>query len=70
MPGKYFSILDPNVPPMQHRRSRVPVEAKEVIETKLREPTVQDIIIPWVEPTPSMSSLTHPYKANGTLKVC
>ena len=52
MADKYLILLDPKIPSVQHGRCRVPIEAKEDMEIKLREMTVQDIITPQVEPTP------------------
>ena len=70
MPGKFSIPLNPIILPVQHRRSRFPIEAK-TIQTQLREMTVQDDkMTPQVEPTPWVSSLAYPKKANGTLSVC
>ena len=56
MPVKYFITLNPYVLLVQHGSCRVPIEAKEEIETKLKEMTPQDIITLQVEPTPWVSS--------------
>ena len=37
MQGKYDIKTDPTVPPVQHRRRKVPIEYKEEIEKELAE---------------------------------
>ena len=64
MPGEYSIILDPNFLSLLHGRHRVPIEAKEEIETQLREIAVNDIITTMVEPTPWMSSLMLPIESD------
>ena len=59
MQGKYHIKTDPTIPPVQHRRWKVPIEYKE-IEKELAEMVWQGIIIKQTEPTPWVSSLTHP----------
>ena len=70
IPGDYPITLDPNIPPVQHRRCRLLIEAKEDIKIQLREMIVQVIITPQVEPTPRVSSLAYPCKTEGALRVC
>ena len=70
MQGEYDIKTDPTVPPVQHRRRKVPIEYKEEIEKELAEMVQQGIIIKQTEPTPWVSSLTYPKKANGKLRIC
>ena len=70
MKGKYDIKTDPTVPPVQHRRWKVPIEYKEEIEKELAEMVWQGIITKQTEPTPWVSSLTYPKKANGKLRIC
>ena len=70
MQGKYNIKTDPTVPPVQHRRPKVPIEHKEEIEKELAEMVQQGIIIKQTEPTPWVSSLMYPKKANGKLRIC
>ena len=58
------------VPPVQHGRQKVPIEYKEEIEKELAEIVQQGIIAKQTEPTPWVSSLTYPKKANGKLRIC
>ena len=44
MKGKYDIKTDPMVPPVQHRRQKVPIEYKEEIEKELAEMVWQGII--------------------------
>ena len=68
MQAKYDIKTDPTIPPVQHRRWKVPIEYKE-IEKELAEMVWQGII-KQTEPTPWVSSLTYPKKANGKLRIC
>ena len=70
MQGKYNIKKDPTIPPVQHRRQKVPIEYKEEIEKELAEMVWQKIIIKQTEPTPWVSSLMYPKKANGKLRIC
>ncbi len=70
MAGEYHIKVDPTVPPVQHARRKVPIEYKEEIERELAEMEALGIICDQVEPTPWVSSLTYPKKANGKLRVC
>ena len=70
MSEKYSSTHNPNSLPAQHRRYRVSPEAKGEIDNQLKEMTVPDIITPQVELTTLVSSLTHPCKRDGILRVC
>ena len=70
MPGKYRITSQPNILPVQHGRCRVPIEAKEKMESQLIEMIAQGIITSQVKPTPWVSSLTYHHKSNGTLGVC
>ena len=67
MQGEYDIKTDPTVPPVQHGR---PIEYKEEIEKELTEMVWQRIITKQTEPTPWVSSLTYPKKANGKLRIC
>ena len=49
---------------------KVPIEYKDEIEKELGEMVHQGIITKQTEPTPWVSSLTHPKKANGKLRIC
>ena len=60
MYGKYNIKTDPTVPPVQHRRQKVPIKYKEEIEKELAEMVWQGIITKQTEPTPWVSSLTYP----------
>ena len=70
MQGEYDIKTDPTVPPVQHRRWKVPIEYKEEIENELGEMVWQGIIIKQTEPTPWVSSLTYPKKTNSKLRIC
>ena len=69
MQGEYNIKTNPTVPPVQHGRWKVPIEYKE-IEKELTEMVQQRIITKQTEPTPWVSSLTYPKKANGKLRIC
>ena len=70
MQGKYNIKTDPTIPPVQHRRQKVPIKYKEEIKKELAEMVWQKIIIKQTEPTPWFSSLMYPKKANGKLRIC
>ena len=70
MQGEYNIKIDLTVPPVQHRRWKVPIEYKEEIEKELAEMVQQRIITKQTEPTPWGSSLTYPKKANSKLRIC
>ena len=70
MKGEYDIKTDPTVPPVQHGRWKVPIEYKEEIKKELAEMVWQRIITKQTEPTPWVSSLTYPKKANGKLRIC
>ena len=70
MQGKYDIKTDPTVPPVQHGRQKVPIEYKEEIKKELAEMVQQGIITKQTEPTPWVSSLIFPKKANGKLRIC
>ena len=63
MSGEYDIKTDPRVPPVQHRWCKVPIEHKVEIEKELNEMVCQGIIAKQMEPTPWVSSLTYPKKA-------
>ena len=62
--------IDPQVPPVQHKRHKVPIEYKAEIEKELNEMVRQGIIAKQTEPTPWVSSLMYPKKPNGKLRIC
>ena len=68
--GEYNIKTDPTVPPVQHGRQKVPIKYKEEIKKELAEMVQQGIITKQTEPTPWVSSLTYPKKANGKLRIC
>ena len=70
MKGEYDIKTDPTIPPVQHGRCKVPIKYKEEIEKELAEMVWQRIITKQTEPTPWVSSLTYPKKANGKLRIC
>ena len=70
MSGEYNIKTDPTVLPVQHGRWKVSIEYKEDIEKQLEEMVHQGIIMKQTEPTPWVSSLTYPKKANGKLRIC
>ena len=70
MYGEYDIKTDLTVLPVQHRRCKVPIEYKDEIEKELGEMVQQGIIAKQTEPTPWVSSLTYPKKANGKLRIC
>ena len=70
MKGEYDIKTDPTIPPVQHGRQKVPIEYKEEIEKELSEMVQQRIITKQTEPTPWVSSLMYPKKANGKLRIC
>ena len=63
------TALDANILSVQHERCRLTIEAKEEIETQLKEMMTQ-IINPQVKHTAWVSSLTYLCKANGMVTVC
>ena len=65
-PGIYRITLYPSIPPVQHKRCRMPIEAKEEIEVQLKEMNAPGIFIQQAEPTPLVSSLTYLCKSNVT----
>ena len=65
MSGEYDIKTDPTVLPVQHRRWKVPIKYKEEIKKELGEMVCQGIITKQTEPTPWVSSLTYPKKANS-----
>ena len=69
MQGEYDIKTDPTIPPVQHRW-KVPIKYKEEIKKELAEMVQQGIITKQTEPTPWVSSLTYPKKANGKLRIC
>ena len=70
MSGEYDIKIDPSVPPVQHRRCKVPIEYKAEIEKELNDLVHQGIIVKQTKLTPWVSSLTHPKKPNGKLRIC
>ena len=70
MQGKYDIKTNPTVPPVQHGRQKVPIEYKEEIKKELTEMVWQRIITKQTEPTPWVSSLMYPKKANSKLRIC
>ena len=70
MSGKYDIKTDPHVPPVQHRRRKVPIEHKAEIKKELNEMVCQGIIVKQTELTPWVSSLTYLKKPNGKLRIC
>ena len=64
------SKTDLTVPPVQHGRRKVAIKYKEEIKKELAEMVWQRIITKQTEPTPWVSSLTYPKKANGKLRIC
>ena len=70
MQGEYDIKTDPLVPPVQHRKHKVPIEYKEEIKKELSEMVWQGIITQQMEPTPWVSLLAYPKKANGKLRIC
>ena len=70
MQGEYNIKTDLTIPPVQHGRWKVPIEYKEEIEKELAEMVQQRIITKQTEPTPWVSSLMYPKKANSKLRIC
>ena len=70
MSGEYDIKIDPQVPPVQHGRCKVPIEYKAEIEIELNQMVCQGIIMKEMELTPWVSSLTYPKKPNGKLRIC
>ena len=68
MSGEYDIKTDLTVLPVQHGRHKVPTEYKD--KTEKDEMVQQGIITKHTEPTPWVSSLTYPKKANGKLRIC
>ena len=69
MKGQYDIKPDPTVPPVQYRSQKVPIKYKE-IKMEPGEMVQQVIITKQTEPTPWVSSLTYPKKANGKMRTC
>ena len=70
MHGEYDIKTDPTIQPVQHGRQKVPIEYKEEIEKELAKMVRQGIITKQTEPTPWVSSLMYPKKANSKLRIC
>ena len=70
MQGEYDIKTDPTVPPVQHGRRKVSIKYKEEIKKELAEMVQQRIITKQTEPTPWVSSLMYPKKANSKLRIC
>ena len=70
MPGVYAIRVDPSVPPVQHARRKVPIECREAIEKLLQDMDDQAVIALVSEPTEWVSSLTYPWKQDGSLYIC
>ena len=70
MSGEYDIKTDPSVPPVQHRRCKVPIEYKTEIEKELNDMVQQGIMAKQTELTPWISSLMYPKKPNGKLRIC
>ena len=70
MQDEYDIKTDPTVPLVQQGRWKVPIKYKEEIKKELAEMVHQRIITKQTEPTPWVSSLTYPKKANGKLRIC
>ena len=62
MQGEYNIKTDPTIPPVQHRRWKVPIKYKEEIKKELAEIIWQEIITKQTESTPWVSSLMYPKK--------
>ena len=59
MSGEYYIKTNPSVPPVQHRRCKVPIEHKVEIQKELNEMVHQGITAKQTEPTPWVSSLMY-----------
>ena len=70
MPGVYTICLDPSVPPVQHTRCKVLIECREAIEKLLQDMVDQGIVTPVTDPMEWVSSLTYPWKPDGSLCIC
>ena len=70
MYGEYDIKIESQVPPVQHRRCKVPIKHKAEIEKELNEMVHQGIIAKQMEQTPWVSLLTYPKKPNGKLRIC
>ena len=60
MPGQYTIRVDSSIPPVQHTKRNVPIEAREEIEKALQMMVDNGIISPVTEPTKWVSSPTYP----------
>ena len=58
------------MPPVQHARRKVPIESKAAIEEAIDYMVKQDILVPQIEPTPWVSSVTYPVKPTGEVRPC
>ena len=70
LPGTYTICTEPPIPPVQHAHCEVPVEYKEPIEKAMQEMVHLGVLTSVTEPTEWVSSLTYPYKPNGSLCIC
>ena len=70
MSGTYTSRTDPSVTPVKHAWRKVSIEYREQIECTLNEMVKKGVITPVSLPTEWVSSLTYPYKPDGTLHIC
>ena len=68
--GEYDIKVNPDVPPVQHARRKVPIESKAAIEEAIDYMVQQDILEPQIEPTPWVSSVTYPVKSTGEVRPC
>ena len=69
MPGVYTIHLDPSIPTVQHARRKVPTGCREAIEKLLQDMVDQGIIAQVTEPMEWVSSLTYPWKPDGSLHI-
>ena len=58
------------MPPVQHARTKVPIESKAAIEEAIDYMVKQDILEPQIKPTPWVSSVTYPVKPTGEVRPC
>ena len=70
MPRTYTIRTDPAFPPVQHARSKVPIEYRDQIEKALDKMVLKGVIAPVLKTTAWVSSLTYPCKPDGSLCIC
>ena len=70
MKGKYTIRLRENSRPVMHARRKIAIHLKAQIEAQILALLEMGVIVPVIEPTEWVSSLTYPKKQDGSIRVC